>query len=40
MYGATRKIIYVPDGSVEAYKAADGWSAYANNIHSMNELSV
>ncbi len=27
--------IYVPSGSVNAYKAASGWSAYANNIQAI-----
>lgn len=30
--------IYVPDASVEAYKAASGWSAYASIIMPMSEL--
>ena len=28
--------IFVPAESVEAYKAADGWSKYADNIFPMN----
>lgn len=31
-------IIYVPNESVEAYKTASGWSAYANQIKPMSEL--
>lgn len=30
--------IYVPDGSVEAYKAADGWSSYASKIFPMSDI--
>lgn len=30
--------IYVPDESVEAYKAATNWSNYADKIHPMSEL--
>lgn len=30
--------IYVPDASVEAYKAASGWSAYASIIKPLSEL--
>jgi hypothetical protein len=30
--------IYVPDESVEAYKAASGWSAYASRIYPMSDL--
>lgn len=33
-----RKII-VPDASVEAYKTADGWSKYADDIIGVNEIS-
>lgn len=29
--------IYVPDTSVEAYKAASGWSTYANKIYPISE---
>jgi hypothetical protein len=29
--------IYVPDASVEAYKAATNWSNYANKIHPLSE---
>lgn len=32
-------VIYVPDGSVDAYKAADNWSGVANKIKSINERS-
>ena len=28
-------VIYVPAGSVDAYKAASGWSTYANNIQAI-----
>lgn len=31
-------LIYVPDDSVEAYKAATNWSAYADQIKPMSEL--
>ena len=31
-------IIYVPDESVEAYKAASGWSTYASRIYPMTDL--
>lgn len=30
-------LIYVPDESVEAYKSASGWSAYANRIKGISE---
>lgn len=30
--------IYVPDSSVDAYKAASGWSNYANYIHPLSEI--
>ena len=30
--------VYVPDESVDAYKAADVWSKYAANIHPLSEL--
>lgn len=30
-------ILYVPDASVEDYKAADGWSAYADKIKPISE---
>lgn len=30
-------VIYVPDGSVDAYKAADNWSGVASKIKSINE---
>ena len=30
--------IYVPDASVAAYKAASGWSAYADRIKPLSEL--
>ena len=29
--------IYVPDGSVDTYKAAPDWSKYAANIYPMSE---
>ena len=29
---ASGRLIYVPRASVDAYKAADGWSDYANYI--------
>lgn len=32
------KAIYVPDGSVDAYKAADNWSEFAHLIKPMSEL--
>ena len=31
-YSNYNGIIYVPAQSVDAYKAADGWSTYASNI--------
>ena len=31
------KVIYVPDASVEAYKTASGWSAYADRIKPLSE---
>lgn len=31
--------IYVPDGSVDAYKAASGWSSYASRIKGISEKS-
>lgn len=30
--------IYVPDNLVDSYKAAEGWSAYTNQIRSIDEL--
>ena len=36
--GTTNHTIYVPDGSVEAYKTASGWSAYASRIKPMSEF--
>lgn len=30
-------IFYVPDGSVEAYKTASGWSSYADRINPLSE---
>ena len=33
-------IIYVPDESVEAYKAATNWSVYAEQIHPLSEFVV
>lgn len=30
--------IYVPDNLVDSYKAAEGWSTYANQIRSIDEL--
>lgn len=30
--------IYVPDDLVDSYKAAEGWSTYANQIRSIDEL--
>ena len=29
--------VYVPDDSLEAYKAASGWSYYEERIHPMSE---
>ena len=34
----TPKAIYVPDGSVDAYKAAENWSEFADLIKPMSEL--
>lgn len=31
-------IIYVPDASVESYKAAENWSNYASRIHPLSEI--
>jgi hypothetical protein len=36
-YGST-PYIYVPDGSVDAYKAANGWKAWANRIKPLSEF--
>lgn len=36
-YHANVKYIYVPDDSVEAYKAASGWSQYASKIKPLSE---
>jgi hypothetical protein len=33
-------VIYVPDASVEAYRGASGWSAYADRIKGIGELST
>ena len=35
-YGIYNYIIYVPCESVEAYKAASGWSSYASRIHGIS----
>jgi hypothetical protein len=37
-FGATSFFIYVPDASVEVYKAADVWSTYADRIKGMSEM--
>ena len=37
-YGTDNCVIYVPAGSVDAYKSAEGWSVYADRIHAMGEL--
>ena len=38
-FGAgTPLVIYVPDDSVEAYKIAEGWSAYAGRIKPLSEI--
>ena len=31
-YNASERKIYVPRGSVEAYKSAAGWNEYADDI--------
>ena len=31
---------YVPDDSVEAYKAASGWSSYASSIYGHSQLAI
>jgi hypothetical protein len=31
-YGCTQLTIYVPEGSVDAYKAAEGWCDYQDRI--------
>lgn len=38
-FSATNSLLqfYVPDGSVEAYKAADAWKTYAGRIHPLSE---
>lgn len=36
--GSGTGYIYVPDESVETYKAASGWSTYANQIKGISEL--
>lgn len=36
-YMFTKPTIYVPDGSVDAYKSADKWSALAAYIHPLSE---
>ena len=36
-YTKAELIIYVPDDSVEAYKTATNWSAYADKIHPISE---
>lgn len=36
-YGTTPSSIYVPDGSVDTYKAANGWTSYANKIKPLSE---
>jgi hypothetical protein len=36
--GRPPKAIYVPDGSVDAYKAAENWSEFANIIKPMSQL--
>lgn len=36
-YMFTKPTIYVPDGSVDAYKSADKWSALAAYIHPISE---
>jgi hypothetical protein len=33
-------VIYVPDGAVDAYKAAPGWDAYADRIVAVSERNV
>ena len=35
---SSKMLIYVPNDSVEAYKAATNWSAYADQIKPMSEL--
>ena len=32
--------IYVPDGSVDAYKSASGWSTYASRVKGISELTT
>ena len=39
IFGGSTCNIYVPDGSVTAYKTANNWSTYANRIFSINDLS-
>ena len=37
LYGVTPTAIYVPSASVEAYKSASGWSAFASKIVAIQE---
>lgn len=37
-YEASKMFIYVPDASVQAYKTATGWSAYAARIKGISEM--
>lgn len=37
-YSSPNVKIYVPDESVDAYKGATNWKAYANNIYPMSEF--
>lgn len=38
--GASTVVFYVPDASVDAYKAATNWVAYADRIYPISQLST
>ena len=37
-FGSNPCVFYVPDASLEAYKTATNWSAYADRIHPLSEI--
>lgn len=37
LHSSNKAIVYVPDDSVDAYKSADGWNEYADNIRGLSE---
>ena len=39
-FSANTALIYVPDASVEAYKAATNWATFADRIHPMSEIGL